>query len=137
MATYKKIDPDELMNYAIMYADECIEGRKEMISNKGDVVKIGDRKIPTIGYFCNHWIRKKNFEFYTREHVYLAQKDENHPLYYTIKKIRVFFDSLAEDVVANEGKGIFWAKNRLGMTDKAQNINYNREQPLFKEEEDD
>jgi hypothetical protein len=28
------------------------------------------------------------------------------------------FDAFAEDVVANEGKGIFYAKNRLGMTDK-------------------
>jgi hypothetical protein len=41
-----------------------------------------------------------------------------HPLSDTLKKIREYFDSVAEDIVANEGKGIFYAKNRLGMTDK-------------------
>jgi hypothetical protein len=30
------------------------------------------------------------------------------------------FRALATDIVANEGKGIFYAKNYLGMTDKVQ-----------------
>ena len=37
-----------------------------------------------------------------------------------MKKIREHFDAVAEDVVANEGKGIFYAKNRLGMHDRQQ-----------------
>jgi hypothetical protein len=39
---------------------------------------------------------------------------------HTIKNIEGIFKALATDIVANEGKGIFYAKNRLGMTDKAQ-----------------
>jgi hypothetical protein len=31
------------------------------------------------------------------------------------------FRALAADVVANEGKGIFYAKNLLGWTDRAKN----------------
>jgi hypothetical protein len=38
----------------------------------------------------------------------------------TIKKIDELFKSLASDIVANEGKGIFYAKNRLGMHDRQQ-----------------
>ena len=37
-----------------------------------------------------------------------------------IKKIDELFKSLAADIVANEGKGIFYAKNRLGMHDRQQ-----------------
>jgi hypothetical protein len=36
----------------------------------------------------------------------------------TIKKIDNVFKCLAKDIVANEGKGIFYAKNALGMHDK-------------------
>jgi hypothetical protein len=38
----------------------------------------------------------------------------------TIKSIDALFTALATDIVANEGKGIFYAKNKLGMTDKQQ-----------------
>jgi hypothetical protein len=38
----------------------------------------------------------------------------------TIKSIDDQFNALATDIVANEGKGIFYAKNKLGMTDKQQ-----------------
>lgn len=38
---------------------------------------------------------------------------------HTIKRISDLFIALAIDIVANEGKGIFYAKNKLGMTDKA------------------
>jgi hypothetical protein len=38
----------------------------------------------------------------------------------TIKKIDELFKALASDIVANEGKGIFYAKNRLGMHDRQQ-----------------
>jgi len=36
----------------------------------------------------------------------------------TIKRITAKFNSLARDIVANEGKGIFYAKNALNMHDK-------------------
>ena len=39
----------------------------------------------------------------------------------TIKKIDDLFLSLAGDIVANEGNGIFYAKNKLGWTDKIDN----------------
>ena len=38
----------------------------------------------------------------------------------TIKSISDEFDSLARDIVGNEGKGIFYAKNKLGMHDRQQ-----------------
>jgi hypothetical protein len=37
-----------------------------------------------------------------------------------IQNIDATFSALAEDIVANEGKGIFYAKNRLGMHDRQQ-----------------
>lgn len=43
----------------------------------------------------------------------------------TIKKIDDLFLALAGDIVANEGKGIFYAKNKLGWTDKLQTENTN------------
>lgn len=45
---------------------------------------------------------------------------DEHPLCAIIKSIDDKFRSLATDIVANEGKGIFYAKNRLGMTDRQQ-----------------
>lgn len=36
----------------------------------------------------------------------------------TIKNIEGMFTALATDIVANEGKGIFYAKNKLGMHDR-------------------
>jgi uncharacterized protein YfaP (DUF2135 family) len=53
-----------------------------------------------------------------RAQFYIALRDEKHPLSDTIKSIDDDFKALAEDIVANEGKGIFYAKNRLGMHDK-------------------
>jgi hypothetical protein len=38
-----------------------------------------------------------------------------------VKHIDEMFRALAADVVANEGKGIFYAKNLLGWTDRAKN----------------
>ena len=51
----------------------------------------------------------------------------------TIKRIDDLFQALATNIVANEGKGIFYAKNKLGMTDKQQQTII--EQPLFPENE--
>ena len=56
-------------------------------------------------------------------------KDQDHPLSDTIKRIDELFNALALDIVANEGKGIFYAKNKLGMTDRIYSDHV--EQPLF------
>jgi hypothetical protein len=43
-------------------------------------------------------------------------KDKSH----TIKNIDGEFIALGKDIVANEGKGIFYAKNKFGMHDRQQ-----------------
>ena len=49
-----------------------------------------------------------------------AINNAEHPYHLTVKTIDDTFRALATDIVANEGKGIFYAKNYLGMTDKVQ-----------------
>jgi hypothetical protein len=61
----------------------------------------------------------------TRETYYAWRKGNCELKSDTIKKIDDTFQSLAADIVANEGKGIFYAKNKLGWTDKIQNENTN------------
>ena len=116
-APYKDIDEHKLLELAEEYCQECADMTKEVPTARG-AVKIKERNLPTIKYFILHWLKKKDFNFYTRQHVYRAMEDESHPLCDTLKNIRNQFDAMAEDVVANEQKGIFYAKNRLGMTDK-------------------
>ena len=119
---HKDIDQDELIRLADEYCEECISKTKEAPTARG-AVSFKERNIPTIEFFSMHWLRAKGFDFYTRQHIYKAIKDESHPLCDTLKNIRETFDSLAVDVVANEQKGIFYAKNRLGMTDKNESKN--------------
>jgi hypothetical protein len=40
-----------LEELAHIYIEECLNHKKEMISNKGDIVLVLDRHIPTIDYF--------------------------------------------------------------------------------------
>lgn len=120
---YRNIDGEELINLAYNYCDECIEATKEMPTGKGVVVSVKERHLPTIDYFLNHYLRRKHFEFYKRSNWYKAKNDLNHPLVDTIKNIDQMFNALAVDIVANEGKGIFYAKNKLGMTDKVDSKN--------------
>jgi hypothetical protein len=54
----------------------------------------------------------------SRDTYYTWLKSEDKAKSDTIKKIDDLFQSLAADIVANEGKGIFYAKNKLGWTDK-------------------
>lgn len=119
---FRDIDKEQLLELAQKYIDECEAASKEVATGKG-VQAIKERKLPTIKYWVIQWLRKEGFDFYTREHVYAAMADETHPLSYTLKKIRESFDGVAEDIVANEGKGIFYAKNRLGMSDKVDTKN--------------
>jgi hypothetical protein len=118
--THKQIDEDMLQDLAAQYIIDCENNRKEQATAKGDIVAIAERKIADWQYFISHWIVKKGFDFYTREYSYAIEKDDTHPLSYTIKKIKARMDGYSGDVVANEGKGIFWAKNRLGMTDRTE-----------------
>ncbi len=117
---HKDISPEKIINLAQDFVDECISATKQHATGSGKVVLIDERKIPTYKYFVMYWMKNKGIDFYERQSIYRIIKDNNHPLCDTLKNIRDYFDSIAEDIVANEGKGIFYAKNRLGMTDKVQ-----------------
>lgn len=119
---YKDIDIDELNKLANDYCDFCIETTKEVATNSG-IKTIKERHLPTISYFLLHWLRRNHFDFYGRWNWYNAMNNHEHPLSHTIKSIDKMFEGLAIDIVANEGKGIFYAKNKLGMTDKTDNKN--------------
>lgn len=121
---FRDIDANELQLMADSYCDYCIESTKEVATVKG-AIKVKERHLPTISYFLLHWLRRQHFDFYKRSNWYDALKNTQHPLSDTIKKIDEQFKGLAEDIVANEGKGIFYAKNRLGMSDKQENQNNN------------
>lgn len=132
------ITPQELEELAYVYIDECLEHTTQMVSHSKGVVDISDRHIPTVQYFLRIWIPKQGKPTICRKTYYnwlninedspnfnTTHKDKLH----TIKNIDELFTSLATDIVANEGKGIFYAKNKLGMTDKMENTI--TEQPLF------
>jgi hypothetical protein len=119
---HRDIDIDTLKQYSLEYCDECIDNTNEVATSSGKVIEVRNRHLPTISYFLLHWLRRTHADFYMlkRRQFYTALKDENHPLSLTIKEIDEDFKSLATDIVANEGKGIFYAKNRLGMHDRQQ-----------------
>lgn len=82
-----------------------------------------DRHIPTIDYFLRIWIpiiRKEKGIDPSTWYNWLNGEDKDKLKFETIKKIDELFKGLASDIVANEGKGIFYAKNRLGMHDRQQ-----------------
>jgi hypothetical protein len=115
---------EKLAEYAWVYIQECEDATIEMATNKG-IQKIKSRHIPTISYFLRIWLPRKGMDAPTRKTWYewLKQKDEDgepNEKSDTIKSIDDIFRALAEDIVATEGKGIFYAKNRLGMTDRQQ-----------------
>jgi hypothetical protein len=134
----------ELEELAYQYIDECVANKKEWPTNAGKVVKVQDRHIPTIEYFLLYWIPKQGKPKISRSTYYNwlniertipkdKQTEEHRTKFDTIKKIDELFKAVATDIVANEGKGIFYAKNRLNMTDKLQQ--QITEQPLFPEED--
>jgi hypothetical protein len=122
---FADIDKDELLRLADTYCDFCIESTRQIATGGGKVVDIKERHLPTVNYFLYHWLRREHFDFYKRANWYKAMNNDNHPLVDTIKNIDEQFNSLAADIVANEGKGIFYAKNKLGMTDTSRNENNN------------
>lgn len=110
-----------LEQLALIYIKECCAHQKEQVTNKGEIVLVQDRHIPTIDYFLRIWIpiirEEKGFVPSTW---YAWLNGEDKLKSETIKRIDELFKGLASDIVANEGKGIFYAKNRLGMHDRQQ-----------------
>jgi hypothetical protein len=121
MATPKTlITPYEIEQLAYTYIDECINNKTEKSTASGKVVLIKWRHLPTIDYFLRIWIVKKGKPTICRTTYYNWLNGGNEDKLNTIKNIEGMFRSLAIDIVANEGRGIFYAKNKLGMTDKTQ-----------------
>lgn len=100
------------------YIEECISNTKDHVAGSGKVVKVLDRHIPTVGYFLYVWLRKNLGESITYSTYYEWMNQEDTFKSETIKRVDALFKEVAVDIVANEGKGIFYAKNRLGMHDK-------------------
>jgi hypothetical protein len=111
---------DKLPEYAEEYIKVCLDNTKEVVSGSGKLVNQRDRHIPTISFFLNIWLPFNKGQSFNRKTYYEWLKSDNENKSNTIKSIDELFTSLATDIVANEGKGIFYAKNKLGMTDKQQ-----------------
>ena len=109
---------EALPDYADRYLRECISHTKEVVSGSGKVVQVMDRHIPTIDYFLNIWLPLISDITIHRDTYYEWMKSSDEKKSDIIKKIDDKFKALATDIVANEGKGIFYAKNSLGMHDK-------------------
>ena len=127
MATPKTdITLQQLERLAYTYIDDCMTYQKQQATASGKIVMVQDRQIPTIDYFLRIWIPKKGQPTINRSTYYNWLNDEsNIDKFNTIKNIEGLFKALATNIVANEGKGIFYAKNRLGMTDKIVTENKN------------
>lgn len=117
MNKVRDYDPEKLDQLAWEYITECIEATTEVATGRG-AVTIKERRVPTLRYFLDIWLRQRGEPFYRKSQWYNVLNDEEHPLYATVKGIQEVFNALAVDIVANEGKAIFYAKNRLGMSDK-------------------
>lgn len=111
---------DKLPEYAEEYIKICLDHTKEVVSGSGKLVNQRDRHIPTISFFLNIWLPFNKGKSINRKTYYEWLKSDNENKSNTIKSIDELFTALATDIVANEGKGIFYAKNKLGMTDKQQ-----------------
>ncbi len=119
MGNHKSIEfITELPNYANQYIDVCLNHTKEVATWSGKIVEQRERHIPTIAFFLNIWMPRNVGDTIVRNTYYDWLKSDNELKKDTIKKIDDLFQSLAADIVANEGKGIFYAKNKLGWTDR-------------------
>jgi len=111
---------ESLPDLADKYIDICIASTKEVATGSGKIVKVKERHLPTISYFLYIWLPRQSDIKITRSTYYEWLNQENTLKSYTIKNIDDKFKALAADIVANEGKGIFYAKNKLGWTDRVQ-----------------
>jgi len=132
MATPKTlIEINELEELAWQYIKECINNTKQNVTASGKVVLIKDRHLPTISYFLKIWLPLKGKPTISRTTYYnWLNNDTNTDKFNTIKNIEGIFEALAIDIVANEGKGIFYAKNKLGMSDKIEQNNIDNFKPI-------
>lgn len=113
--------------WADKYMNECVNKTKEVATGSGKIVNVRERNIPTIDYFLHIWLPILSGETIHRDTYYTWLNGDDKLRSDTIKKIDAKFKALAADIVANEGKGIFYAKNKLGWTDKHhQDINLNQ-----------
>ncbi len=117
-----------LPKYAEAYITECLSNTKEVVSGSGKVIEVRDRHIPTIEYFLNIWLPLLKLDRIAKDTYYNWLKGDDPIKSDAIKKIESLFKSLAKDIVANEGKGIFYAKNALGMHDRPRDENENEKQ---------
>lgn len=115
---FTNISPEEIEALSYLYVEECINHKKENPTASGKVVLICDRHIPTIDYFLRIWIPKQGKPTICRTTYYNWLNGDDEVKLNTIKRVEGTFKALAIDIVANDGKGVFYAKNRLGMTDK-------------------
>ena len=116
---------NNLEEYSEQYISECMSNTKSVISNNGKEFLVPDRHIPTVAFFLNIWLPRTLGETIARKTYYEWLKSEDEVKSNTIKRIDDLFNALAGDIVANEGKGIFYAKNKLGWSDKIDTNNNN------------
>lgn len=131
-AKIKEVDTDKLIELANSYIEHCLNSTKEYPTARG-AVEVKERHLPTIKYFLYIWLRMLNFDFYKKTQWFEAINNAEHPYHLTVKTIDDMFRALATDIVANEGKGIFYAKNYLGMTDKVVTENTNNNTHTIKD----
>lgn len=113
-----EISPEQLEQLAWDYIQECINHKKEQSTASGKVILIRERHLPTIAFFLKIWLPMNNKPTLSRSTFYNWLNKADPEIMDTIKRIEGYFNALAVDIVANEGKGIFYAKNKLGMTDQ-------------------
>ena len=111
---------NNLPEYAEQYIELCINHTKEVVSGSGKLVEQRERHIPTIAYFLHIWMPRNLNETITKSTYYEWLSGEDKAKSDCIKKVDDKFKALAGDIVANEQKGIFYAKNKLGWTDRQQ-----------------
>lgn len=123
---------NRLQEYAWEYIEECEQKRKEQLSNKGELVAVADRKMPTIDYFLMYWVPKnyKKKATINRATYYRWLKWESSHKKRVITEIDELFKAVQIDVVANEGKGVQYIKHKFGWADKSEQT-IRQEQPLF------
>ena len=83
--------------------------------------------MPTIDYFLMYWLPKncKKNKSISRSTYYRWMNWTNTDKQKVIKEVDNLFKSIQIDIVANEGKGLAYIKNKFGWADKTDNKNEN------------
>jgi hypothetical protein len=115
----KRTKPEQIIAKAREYINECINALKQVKTTAG-VKDIKERQIPTIGYFLHIWLPVNDGKMYNSTNWKTAKTNPKTPLYHTLQQVEEMFNALAIDIVANEDKGLFYARNKLGMADKTE-----------------